>query len=47
MELEGLMARLDLIFEATSEAGIAQLVDAEQTYFQAAIDAFALFYMKK
>jgi hypothetical protein len=41
------MARLDIIFEATRQAGIAQLVDAEQTYFQATIDAITLYFIKK
>lgn len=41
------MVRLDNVFDTTAEAGIVQLVDAEQTYFQAAIDVISLFYMKK
>lgn len=46
-ELRNLMTRLDTVFEATLRSGIVQLVDAEQTYFQATIDALAIYYMKK
>lgn len=44
-ELLNLLHRMERIFLASKKRGVRQMIDAEQTYFQDAIDFFALFFM--